>query len=151
MRFRQCAVSRRQSETDHLSSSSDDGIEFPAHKSRLVTACDLFADMFDIANPNIRDSASESPDDILEVPLLECAQAIGFVLPLAYRNGPGNLSGQDYDTLMRCLKFAHRLGMPLVVDCIAHYLFPQYVALSCASDTILSDSGLNSQHRRSYP
>lgn len=87
---------------------SDDNVEFPAHKSQLTAACDAFSAMFD--------AVAEAADaETPRIPLLVDSATAEMILPLAYRSSAAALRTRKYEELVRGIRFAHRLGMPMVV------------------------------------
>lgn len=109
----------------------DDGVEFLAHKSRMSAACELFENMFRDARPDLPDAyTSKTATDLPVIPLLESSEIALLVLPLAYRESPSSLRDKTFEQLSKCIAFAHRLGMPLVVDCLANNIATQSVVIS---------------------
>lgn len=102
----------------------DDGVEYLAHKSRMSAACELFENMFRDARPDVPDASGQNTLDldIPVIPLLESSTVASLILPLAYRQSPSILRGQSFETLSKCIAFAHRLGMPVIVDSLAREL-----------------------------
>lgn len=87
---------------------SDDNVEFPSHKSQLIAACDAFAGMFDAV-------AGGEDAEVPRIPLLIDSTTAEMILPLAYRSSAVSLRTRKYKELVKGIRFAHRLGMPMVV------------------------------------
>lgn len=100
---------------------SADGMKYDVHKQVLSVTCELFHDMFMIAQQATGNINNETP----EIPLFETSDIVELILPLAYRKSANYLRDKPYTDLVKCLKLAHRLGMPLVVDAISIYLEKQ--------------------------
>jgi hypothetical protein len=72
--------------------------------------------MFQLASSDAKEG------NLPSIPLHEKSSVIELVLPLVYRKSAAGLRNQSFDTLVSCIKLAHRLGMPLVVDHISIFL-----------------------------
>lgn len=97
---------------------SSDGIEYPSHRAMLSAACETFSDMFDTASGDACDT------DLPRIPLLADSEAAEMILPLVYRKPVAALRSKTYKQLLKGIKLAHRLGMPMVVGACLSSLAP---------------------------
>jgi hypothetical protein len=59
------------------------------------------------------------------IQLRATSSVIELVLPLVYRRSASGLRQQPFEIQVSCLKLAHSLGMPLIVDQLSIYLEAQ--------------------------
>lgn len=100
-------------------SSSDEGIEYPAHSNVLKLSCEAFEAMFE---------AATSDEDLPKIPLLADSATMEMILPLAYRKSAAALRSREYGELLEGTRLAHRLGMPMVLDLLSVFLEDQFRA-----------------------
>ena len=88
---------------------SSDNVEYPSHRAQLSASCDVFSDMFEAA------MAEDEGVELPKIPLMADSEAAEMILPLVYRQPVAALRSKTYKQLLKGIKLAHRLGMPMVV------------------------------------